>query len=104
MIEDLSTFHHLLTDLFPKPSTPEEWEQYRLRDEQIEFYLEHGYVAGIRMLDDAQVDALRAELSALADSKHTAHELFYEYHSNESTDPSKILFHALGAWRISPAG
>jgi len=53
------------------------------------------------MLDDAQVDALREELKSLADSSHPAHELFYEYHSNESSDPSKILFHALGAWRIA---
>ena len=26
-----------------------------------------------------------------------------EYHSNESLDPNKILFHALGAWRIKPS-
>src|SRR5205814_2335346 len=50
---------------------------------------------------DTQVDALLEELKSLADSSHPAHELFYEYHSNESTDPSKILFHALGAWRIA---
>jgi hypothetical protein len=30
------------------------------------------------------------------------HRLFYEFHSNESTDPSTVLFHALGAWRLSP--
>ena len=29
--------------------------------------------------------------------------LFYEYHSNESGDPHKRLFHALGAWRVSKA-
>jgi len=28
--------------------------------------------------------------------------LFYEFNSNESADPAKILFHALGAWRIAP--
>ena len=100
-MNDLSTHHYPLTDLFTKPATSEEWEQYRLSDEQVEFYREHGYVAGIRMLDEKQVDALRAELKTLADSKHSAHELFYEYHSNESTDPTKILFHALGAWRIA---
>lgn len=72
-----------------------------MSDEQIEFYREHGYVAGIRMLEDGQVDVLREELATLADSTHPAHELFYEYHSNESADPAKILFHALGAWRIS---
>src|SRR3954465_10309151 len=101
MIEDLSVYHRPLTGLFPKPATREEWETYRLSKEQVEFYREHGYVSGIRMLDDAQVGVLRDELSALADSSHPAHRLFYEYHSNESSDPSKILFHALGAWRIA---
>jgi ectoine hydroxylase-related dioxygenase (phytanoyl-CoA dioxygenase family) len=101
MYGDLSLYHCPLTDLFPKPSSREEWQQYRLSDEQVEFYREHGYVAGVRMLDERQVDALREELTTLADSKHPAHELFYEYHSNESTDPTKILFHALGAWRIA---
>jgi ectoine hydroxylase-related dioxygenase (phytanoyl-CoA dioxygenase family) len=101
MIDDLSVYHYPLTDLFPKPAAREEWQQYRLSDEQVEFYREHGYVAGIRMLDENQVDALREELTTLADAKHPAHELFYEYHSNESTDPAKVLFHALGAWRIA---
>ena len=101
IIKDLSAYHYPLTDLFKKPSSREEWERYRLSDEQVEFYREHGYVAGVRMLDDAQVDALREELKSLADSSRPAHELFYEYHSNESSDPSKILFHALGAWRIA---
>lgn len=103
MIKDLSNYHYPLTDLFKKPLTRDEWERYRLSQSQVEFYREHGYVAGLRMLNDAQVDALREELKALADSSHPAHELFYEYHSNESSDPSKILFHALGAWRIAHA-
>ena len=28
--------------------------------------------------------------------------MFHEYHTNESTDPTRVLFHALGAWRITP--
>ncbi len=54
------------------------------------------------MLNDEQVDGLREELSALVDPSHPGRELFYEYNSNESTDPSRILFHALGAWRVAP--
>jgi ectoine hydroxylase-related dioxygenase (phytanoyl-CoA dioxygenase family) len=30
-----------------------------------------------------------------------SNQLFYEYHANESTDPLKTLFHALGAWRVA---
>jgi ectoine hydroxylase-related dioxygenase (phytanoyl-CoA dioxygenase family) len=54
------------------------------------------------MLDDKQVNFLRNELSEIADVNHPAHSLYYEFHSNESADPSTILFHALGAWRIGP--
>jgi ectoine hydroxylase-related dioxygenase (phytanoyl-CoA dioxygenase family) len=32
---------------------------------------------------------------------HPLKNLFYEYHSNESSNPDTILFHALGAWRIA---
>ena len=102
MIEDLSLYHTPVSDLFPKPITREEWESYRLSDEQVEFYREHGYLAGIRILTDEQIDALRQELAALVDPAHPGHELFYEFNANESADPDQILFHALGAWRITP--
>jgi ectoine hydroxylase-related dioxygenase (phytanoyl-CoA dioxygenase family) len=53
------------------------------------------------MLDDKQVEVLREELRELVDPAHPGHQLFYEFNSNESADPGKILFHALGAWRIT---
>ena len=55
------------------------------------------------MLDDDQVQALRAELAQLMDPAHPGNHLFYEYHANESADPAKTLFHALGAWRVAPS-
>lgn len=100
MTRDLSTRHELISTLFHSPTSAAAWERCRLSDEQIEFYREHGYVAGIRLLTDGQVEVLREELTRLTNTAHPAHDLFYEYHSNESADPSKILFHALGAWRI----
>ena len=101
-MKDLSLHHRYVGNLFAKPSRPEEWASYRLSDEQVEFYREHGYLAGVRMLSDQQVDALRDELAALVDPAHPGNHLFYEFNSNESADPQKILFHALGAWRIMP--
>src|SRR5687767_9970643 len=102
MTEDLSTRHDLVSDLFTKPSTPDEWAKYRLSDEQLEFYRENGYLAGVRMLDDEQVEFLREELKELVDPSHPGNDLLYEFKSNELNDPNKILFHALGAWRIAP--
>ena len=102
MIDDLSRYHAPLGDLFPRPVTTEEWESYRLSDEQVSFYRENGYLTGIRMLDDKQLVALRRELAELVDPAHPGHRLFYEFNANESADPNHILFHALGAWRITP--
>lgn len=102
MVEDLSKYHHPIGDLFRLPTTREEWEQYRLSDEQVAFFHENGYLPGVRILTDEQVERLREELEQLMKPSHPGHHLFYEYHSNESKDPNTILFHALGAWRITP--
>lgn len=100
---DLSTEHQPITNMFDLPKSTGEWMSHRLTNEQVAFYREHGYIAGIRMLTDEQVEVLRDELSQLVDPSHEANQLFYEYHSNESPDPATTLFHALGAWRIAPA-
>jgi len=102
MIEDLSTLHQPITRLFKRPTSKDEWLSHRLSAEQIAFYGQEGYVAGIKILTDHQVDVLRDALAELADPSAEPSPLFYEYHSNESPDPSTILFHALGAWRITP--
>ena len=78
------------------------FEQHRLTGEQINFYRENGYLAGIKMLTEEQLAVLRQELSELVDPSRPGHDLFYEFNANESADPDKVLFHALGAWRIKP--
>ena len=100
-VKDLSMVHKLAGDLFQWPETSPGWDQYKLRDEQIDFFNENGYLSGVKMLDEKQIEKIKNELAEIADPKHPGHGLFYEFHSNESTDPSSILFHALGAWRIS---
>jgi ectoine hydroxylase-related dioxygenase (phytanoyl-CoA dioxygenase family) len=102
MSEDLSRHHNLISELFTLPRSPAEWDRYRLTDEQVRFFHENGYVSGIRILTDEQVERLRTELRDLIDPKHPGNDLFHEYHSNESPDPARVLFHALGAWRIKP--
>jgi len=99
MTKDLSLYHQPLTTLFPSTG---DWRQYQLTGDQIDFYHEHGYLSGIKMLDEAQLDLLRNEVAELVDPSHPGHNLFYEFNANESADPNQILFHALGAWRIQP--
>lgn len=101
-VQDLSKVHKLVSDFFKWPSSAAEWEKYKLSKEQLEFFHEYGYISNIKLLEDWQVEQLNKELAEIADPAHPAHSLFYEFHSNESTDPDAVLFHALGAWRIKP--
>ena len=100
MVQDLSVYSKPIGNLFPALDR-DDWKQFRLSDEQVAHYHEQGYVAGVRILNEDQVDVLTEQLQLLIDPKHPAHSLFYEFHSNESPDPSRVLFHALGAWRIT---
>ncbi len=100
--QDLADIHHLISDLFRWPQTAEEWEPYKLTEEQLQFFQENGYLANVKMLDEDQIEVLKNELSSLMEPEHPGHHYFYEFHSNESSDPNQVLFHALGAWRISP--
>lgn len=101
IIKDLADTHRLITTMFTRPQTREEWEPYRLSDEQVDHFHEYGYVSGIKMLDMTQIEILNNDLAQIRDPKHPAHHLFYEFHSNESTNDNSILFHSLGHWRVS---
>ena len=100
MVNDLSTRHQLISDLFQWPKSQVDWDSLRLTDEQLSFYRENGYVAGLQLLTEEQVDALRREIDELTHPQYEDRELFYTYNSNESSNPNTILFHALGAWRV----
>jgi ectoine hydroxylase-related dioxygenase (phytanoyl-CoA dioxygenase family) len=98
MATDLSTIHKPVTDLFDS----EVLQEFRLSDEQLSFFQENGYLSGIKLMDERQINQLREELADLFEPNHDGHDYWHEYHSNESLDPEKVLFHALGAWRIKP--
>lgn len=102
MAADLSRRHELVSKIFSIPTTQKEWDRFRLTDEQVDFYHENGYLAGVKILSDDQVEALRAELAEFFQPEHDGSDLWYEYHTNESSSPDTVLFHALGSWRLRP--
>jgi hypothetical protein len=99
-MEDLADHSGYVSDLFPRIESLDV-APLRLSEEQVSQYHAQGFVAGVRVLNDSQAEALCDELTPLLDPEHPRHGLFYEYHSNESTDPNRALFHALGAWRVA---
>ncbi len=103
MVQDFADYHELSSDLFSWPSSKEEWDQYRLSEKQVAHFHEFGYVSGIKLLNEEQIEVLRKDLEAVMDPKHPGHHLFYEFHSNESEDSDSVLFHSLGHWRMTEA-
>lgn len=98
---DFSHHAELISDMFPKMSAREAWEQYKLSDDQIAFFNEYGYLSNVKILEENQVDQLNKELALLADPAYEKNDLFYEFHSNQSEDPNTVLFHSLGHWRMT---
>lgn len=99
--QDLSKKHQLISDLFKWPTKASEWEQYKLSNEKLDFFKTFGYVSDVKLLEEWQVERLNKELAEIIDPAHPLNGLFHEFHSNESADPNSVLFHALGAWRIT---
>lgn len=99
---DLSNYSSPFANIFEQPKTAKEWEKYMLSEEQLAAFQEQGYVSGIKILTEEQVKLLNEELVKLQSIDEEGKQLFYYYESNEAEDPEKVLFHAIGAWRITP--
>ena len=102
MTQDLSLAAKPVSNLF-QSDLEKNTASFSISDAQLRFFKTQGYLPDIKVLSDFQADKLLEELTDLSNPESPGNELFHEYHSNESTDPNKILFHALGAWRIKPS-
>lgn len=101
-MQDLADISRLMTDVFRWPTSVKEWEQYKLTDDQIESFHENGFLAGVRVLTDEQANRIVPEIDEAMNPSSPGIELFNQYYSNESEDPNRVLFHALGGWRFRP--
>jgi len=92
---DLAEIHQPIVLDGPESAPP-------LDQEQREHFERHGFVSGIRILEEGALERLREELTRLVDPDHPGHDLFHEFHLDESEQADTQLLHALGAWRIEP--
>lgn len=99
--EDLSLIHKPISDfLGVLPATKNDWQKYKLNDQQIQQFHRDGYIKNIPVLSEQQCDILLKELNQLMDPNHPRFALWYEFHSNETGDPNNVLFHALGLFDL----
>jgi len=99
---DLAEYSKLVSNMFKWPETKSDWAKYRLSNEQVEQFNSIGYVSGIKLLEEDQVVQLNEELLSIMDPQNRNHDLLYEFHTNESEDSDRIIFHSLGHWRMTP--
>lgn len=59
VIQDLAEYNNLISSVFKQLKTKEEWDQYRLSEEQVKYFNEFGYVSGIKLLEENHIDLLR---------------------------------------------
>ena len=102
-MNDLSLQHGPIGTLFPSGGNRRSLETYCLGSDRIAEYAERGFLAGIRVLEEDQVQALLRDLEQWTEPGHPHQELWYEYRSNASADPDRVMLHASGAWRLSVA-
>ena len=76
-------------------------QHFRLSENQVESYHELGFVIGNSSLPDEFVDLLCNDLDSLVSPENVNNPLWHECHLNECDNGTDVLFHALGAWRIS---
>ncbi len=97
---DLSETHSPLSDLLVQADAD---LSVGLDPEQIRAFEADGFISKIPVLSASQIAILRAEIGVLMEPDLASDPRWYEYRINESSDPATVLFHALGAWRVSPA-
>ncbi|RUS75247.1 hypothetical protein EGW08_016996 [Elysia chlorotica] len=102
-IKDWSLEHHPSGKLF-EPSKAD-WATHRLTNEQIDTFWRDGFLNHVPLLSVEQCDAILKEYDIFMSESGPGEaelELLYEFHRNQSGDPTNILMHALGHWRLSP--
>ena len=88
-MEDFSMHHHPTGTLLG-PQLRRNPDCFRLSADQVNFFHERGYVSGLRVLLDEQVETLRKELADLTDPKHPGHALFMNI--TRTNQPFQITF------------
>ena len=78
-------------------------DSFELSEDAQKQFCDKGYIVGPGRISQKTLSELLADLDQLMRPDHPGNDLWHEYHTNESTNPETILFHALGAWRIKPS-
>ena len=95
MVQDLSLHHHPVSSLFLTTDQCDAAGR-TLSEEQIEFFHEYGYLKGVRILSDEQVEVLRNELARLPHFGHHREAVFSRQHDIQHHYVKRGFLHRFG--------
>ena len=70
MNEDLGLISQPISDLFPQPESIDEWASYALSEEQLHEFQQNGFIHGIQLLNEDQIQGLRKALEEIVIPDH----------------------------------
>ncbi|PYQ50402.1 MAG: phytanoyl-CoA dioxygenase family protein [Acidobacteria bacterium] len=91
-----------LTGLFPSIRSRRDADALRLGAEEVRSFEEDGFVAGIRVLQGAALDAVREAAERIQRGVTPHLDLLYEVDEDYYRDPGRNAFHCLGGWLVEP--
>ena len=71
-------------------------------EELLRRFEQDGFTGPVPLLTPVALERLHAEVARVAEPSHPGHTLFHEFHRNEAQETGRVLFHALGGWRLEP--
>src|SRR5262245_30282499 len=92
-----------VTGLFPAVRSRADADARRLSPEQVRSLEENGYVAGIRVLEAAALEAVREAVERILRGETPHLDRLYEVEEDYYRDPEHNAFHCLGGWLVEPA-
>ncbi|PYU94438.1 MAG: phytanoyl-CoA dioxygenase family protein [Acidobacteria bacterium] len=94
--------HGYIQDGFPRASSADDVKRYELTPEQVARYHENGFLAGVRILEPAQIAELSRRLELIRRGLHEHMDRLYEVEAAYLERPHDVVFHFLGAWLVDP--
>lgn len=107
MKKNLSSYSHMIGNIFPRINHESDVEKYMLTQSQVEIFRRTGSLSNIEVMDSSALDTLRNDLSNIITGKIDTssatdlnHEPFKGYDGIESSDN---LIYLQGAWLLTEA-
>lgn len=101
--EPYRLIHGMAGSTFRPLADRAEATRFKLSDQDVLQFRERGFVRGPRVLDDRQLDILRAALERIRTGENERLGELYEVDEAWKSAPEQNVFHFLGAWRIDEA-